>query len=67
MILFWLVILLVGVDGYPHLLPIKYMSASVIQNKINKIKLVLIRFRKLYRILITNVTIIPIIPKRNIN
>lgn len=57
----------VGVDGCPHLLPIKYLRASVVQNKINKIKLVLIGFRKLYRILITNVTIIPIIPKRNIN
>lgn len=63
----WQVIPMGGVDGCPPLLPIKYLRASVVQNKINKIKFVLIRFRKLYRILITNVTIIPVIPKRNIN
>lgn len=51
----------------PHLLSINHLSASLVQNKINKIKLVLVRFRKLNWILIANVTIIPVTPKRSIS
>lgn len=62
----WEMTLVVGIDGSPHP-PLNQLRISLVQNKINKVEFVTVRFRTLYWIFIAKAIIIPIVLRRNIS